>query len=93
MAKLILTAKERQAASYLEWSDAALGRAVKCLALGIEHNKSGEKALIQTACATMLACMAAQCHSVRTVIRLNGVTEGQTDYGDWTIVVQNGQID
>jgi len=86
LARLILTALEKKSASYLDWNDAALGKAVKKLALEIRNYK-GDDAITFTACATMLACATAQRNVVKSIIELEGVTEGLEDYGNWTIVI------
>lgn len=86
MAELILTENEQQSANYLEWDDAALGKAVKKLALGIVDHK-GDKALAYTACATMLACMAADKNAETTVVELLGVTDGGKGVGDWKLTI------
>ena len=86
MAKLILTETEKKAANYLEWSDDALGKAVKKLALGIADHKGGDAAAY-TACATMLACMAADKNASTATMELLGVTDGEKNVGDWKIVI------
>lgn len=92
MAKLILTEKEKTSASYLDWNDAALGKAVKKLALEIGDSRGGGvNAVACTACATMLACMAAEKNVIKTVIELEGVIDGQKDVGNWSIVVSRGK--
>lgn len=86
MAKLILSEREKKSARYLEWNDAALGKAVKALALDITDHK-GEKSLANTACAVMLAAMAAERNEQAMAIELTGVTDRSTEIGDWKIVV------
>jgi hypothetical protein len=92
MAKLILSEKEKNAATYLEWNDVALGRAVKKLAVDIRNNR-GDDALALTACATLLACASAKRNAAQTIITLEGVTEGEKNYGFWSIIVQQGRIE
>lgn len=86
MAKLILSEKEKKSANYLEWSDEALGKAVKKLALDI-RDRRGEDSLAQTACATLLACAAAVRGEQTTVMTLEGVTDGEIENGNWQIVI------
>lgn len=86
MAKLILTEAEKKAATYLEWDDAALGKAVKKLALSIRDSR-GEDSLAQTACATMLVCKAADMNAQTMKMELSGVTDGEKQVGDWQLIV------
>lgn len=92
MVELVLTASEgKNSATFLDWDDAALGKAVKKLAQNIRDNR-GQDSLICTACATLLACMAAQRNAVKTVIKLEDVTEGQDEFGDWEIVISRCEL-
>jgi hypothetical protein len=86
MAKLTLTEKEKASASYLSWNDAALGRAVKKMALDIEDHH-GDQAIALSSCACMLACSSAERGIARTEINLEGLTEQDEEYGDWTIII------
>lgn len=86
MAELILTEQEQQSETYLQWDNEALGMAVKKLALGILDHK-GDRALAYTACATMLACMAADKNAETTIVELSGVVDGGKQHGDWTLTI------
>lgn len=87
MTKKVITDGEQQE-NYLEWDDATLGRGVKAIAKSIE-DKKGDKALACTACATLLACMAAEQNAEISVFNLSGVRDGGKQVGDWKITVRN----
>jgi len=86
MAELILTEAEKQAAGYLDWDDAALGRAVKKVALAMVEIR-GDNALACTAGAVLLACQAAKQPGGTLTIELDGVTDGYGRVGDWRVVI------
>ena len=87
MAKLILTQEEKDAATYLEWSDEALGKAVKKLALGI-NDHMGDLAATTMACATNLACTAHDANADTLKMELIGVTECDEARGNWKVTVE-----
>lgn len=87
MAELILTQEEKDAATYLEWSDEALGKAVKKLALGI-NDHMGDHATATMACATNLACAAYDANAETLEVKLVGVTECDEARGNWKVTVE-----
>ena len=87
MAELILTQEEKDAATYLEWSDETLGKAVKKLALGI-NDHMGDRAAGAMACATNLACTAYDSNAETLQMKLAGVTERDEARGDWLITIE-----
>jgi hypothetical protein len=86
MAELILTEAEKQTATYLDWDDAALGKAVKKLALLMGEIR-GNEALACTSGAVLLACQAAKQPDGVLTIQLDGITDGYDRVGDWQLVV------
>lgn len=87
LAELILTEDEKEAATYLEWDDASLGKAVKKLAKGIGDHK-GSDSMAQTACATFLACLVSKRDAIGAEIDLDGVTDDGKDMGDWQVIIK-----
>lgn len=87
MAELILTDEEKAAATYLEWSDEAIGKCVKRLAKGIQ-DKHGEHAIYVKACASMLACEMFDAGKDKFELLADGVTEGTTEKGSWKITIE-----
>lgn len=86
MAELILTEVEKRAAGYLEWDDAALGRAVKKLAMTMGEI-AGRDAATSTSCAVVLACHAAKRPGGTLTIELDSITDGYGRVSDWRIVI------
>ena len=86
MAELILTDAEKGAARHLDWDDAALGKAVKKLALNI-GDIWGDEALICTSCATLLACQASGTVEETLTIELDGVMDKYDRIMDWRVTI------
>jgi hypothetical protein len=86
MAELILTDAEKKSANHLDWDDAALGKAVKKLALSI-RDIWGDQALICTSCATLLACQAAGTAEEALTIELDAVIDRYDRIMDWRVTV------
>ena len=86
MAELILTDEEKMTANHLDWDDAALGRAVKKLALNI-GDIWGDEALICTSCATLLACQASGTVEETLTIELDGVMDKYDRIMDWRVTI------
>lgn len=87
MAELILTEEEKHSANYMQWDDAALGKAVKKVSLNI-RDIQGDDALMVTSCATVLASRAARKKAKAIVVPLVGLTDGSEHLGDWEIVIR-----
>jgi len=87
MAELILTEGEKKAASYLEWSDEALGKAVKKLAVNM-RDKMGDESAYSISCATFLCCQVAEKGHSKGVFALEGVSDNEAQHGNWTITIE-----
>ena len=87
MAELVITDAERKAATYLEWSDEAIGRACKKIA-EILRDDSGELAIKATAAAVFLIAVADAVKSEQTVLTCNGASQGEKQFGNWRITVE-----
>lgn len=87
MAKLNSTEKENNAETYLQWSDASLGKAVKKIASAImDHH--GDKSVALTACATFIASFVAEKNAISSKFEYVGITKGDKSLGDWEIIVK-----
>lgn len=84
MAELILTEHEKQTLTYLEWDDAALGKAVKVIATIFEDN-DGRTSLKATGAAIFLICEAIRNNSMEMNVDLEGAVSGDEQLGDWNI--------
>ena len=89
MAELILTDEEKATESYLDWDDAAIGKAVKKLALAISDTK-GDKSMSWHAASLCLVAMAHDSNAGSSEHTIEGVTlnKGQDAIGDWKITTQ-----
>lgn len=99
MAELITTQEEKDAASYLDWDDASLGRFTKQMALkfaaACKSDPEGWRRVLSTAAAVHLACQAADANAARLTVDLDGVEYAEKKHGDWRVTVEkiggNGQ--
>ncbi len=82
MAELILTENEKKASTYLEWSDEAIGKTVKCLALKIQ-DMHGDRAAMLSAAAFLLASIAEEMNSDNLEYDLESMTVGK-----WKVAVR-----
>lgn len=87
MAELILTDEERATATYLEWSDEALGKAVKKMALYIQDTR-GSDSIANMAAALLLIDTALKKGKAGYFLELKGVTDGGTPIGDWRVTAE-----
>lgn len=93
MAKLITTQVEKDAASYLDWDDAALGKMCKFVATVIEKgDKTADpegKIPIQCSGAAMILIRTCRETNAGTLtLDLDTHTSGGVETGDWKIIVQ-----
>ena len=87
MTELIMTEEERAAALWSDLDDASLGRLLKRHIIAIQTaSKQLEKTSILAA-ALILCCETAAQGSVRGEFELEGVTEGDREFGDWVVTV------
>lgn len=87
MSKLVLTEEERKSATFLEWDDEALGKAVKAIAL-ICNDDYGKDALKVTGAAVFLVAEAVRNKANLMTLDVKGASEGEQQFGDWKIVVE-----
>lgn len=89
MARLIITEEEKRAATFLEWDDAAVGKAVKALAASILDTR-GDVSMEWYASACALISLAAKCDSAVSTFTLKKVVFGDSKepIGDWQIQVK-----
>lgn len=88
MAELITTEEERECKSYLEWSDEALGKLVKKLAVNVYGNSQKDHSAAFTAALGYIACDIARTGVPVTEILIKGVTERDKAFGDWKITIE-----
>jgi len=87
MAELILTKEEKAAASFLLWTDEALGKAVRSIASKLQDFTPEKYRAIPAmgACLCLVdRCLEANAEEFTTT--LIGFTSGDRDEGDWEIV-------
>lgn len=79
-----LTKEEREAGSYLAWSDARLGKATRLLS-HIYLDGSGKTGMAFHAAAIAIACQAHESNASVVKFGLSGVTTGDEKIGDYFI--------
>ena len=85
MAELLLTEAEKTASSYLEWSDEALGKLVRSIALNIQNERQAIQAATMTA---TLVSFVAENNAEQATFDMTGVTHADKPLGNWTIEVK-----
>ena len=85
MAKLILSPEENDSATYLEWSDEALGKAVKKLALDLSI---GDEALTIQGTLLLLVGVLNKYNADSAVFKLENVTNADTTMGNWKYTIE-----
>jgi len=86
MAELILTEEEKRQLTYLEWDDAALGKACKKIAI-ILSDENGKRSIKHMGAAVFLISEAVRANSYTTTIEIDGATNPEP-LGDWKITLQ-----
>lgn len=92
MAELIITDSERESATYLEWDDAALGKACKKIALILSDTR-GEASMEITAACAFLVSRSIDAGSAETTIRLEGMRIADKQLGTWTISLTESEAE
>ena len=90
MAELLVTEAEKAAATYLEWDDASIGKAVKRLALKID-DLVGDRAMQQLAGGIALMTAATDKGFIEYVTDIVGLVVEGEELGDWRVTVEKLQ--
>ena len=91
MAELILTQEEIDAQSYLDWDDAALGKAVKEVALMLKdtsEKSDGFKSILAVAAAFTLCGTADDNGAGELELKLGDYEHAGVNRGDWIVTVK-----
>lgn len=86
MVELITTPEERSSPSYLDWSDEAIGKAVRGMALVLGEGK-GTESMMATAASCLLIKQILNVGSDQIKITLSGVTIPE-HVGDWVVTAE-----
>ncbi len=86
--ELILTDKEKQAATWLELDDESVGRLVKVTMLGIVETSNEQGKLYFWAAALMICSAAAQANADTFKQTIDGLTIKGKKFGDWELRVK-----
>lgn len=87
MAKLTITEEERRTLTFLEWDDAALGKAVKSMACIIADKDGGRESLPVVAAGVFLISQAIDSGADKLVLEIGGATNPKP-LGDWEITIK-----
>lgn len=90
MSRLITTALERAANSFLDWDDASLGRAVKATALKIKNHaeeKDDHRSLWMVSAGLLMCNLAHESNAEHFKTELTDVTKSEEHRGNWRIRV------
>lgn len=92
--KLMLTAAEKAANSFLDWDDASLGRAVKATAIKITNfaeEKDDHRSLWMMSAALLMCNLAHESNAEHFKTELTDVTKSGEHRGDWLVRVDRIQ--
>lgn len=87
MAEIVLSEAEKQSPTYLAWSDEAIGKAARVLALKI-GDEYGQEAIYTTIFAAGLAGQASRSNCEELTLEVFGLTEKDRCLGDWKITIE-----
>ena len=87
MAELVLTEKEKEDASYLDWGDEALGNLVRKISVLINDEYGYDSAWHATA-AHLLVDLSRKVNSTDTTITVRGCTNNREEIGDWSVTIK-----
>lgn len=87
MAELIITEEERSTLTFLEWDDAALGKAVKSMACIFADTEGGRKTLPAVAAGVFLISRAIDAGADTLILKLEGAYN-EKPLGDWEITLK-----
>jgi hypothetical protein len=85
------TQAEKDALTYLEWDDAALGRFVKhvaCTLHKVQGDSDGLHKVTAASCAMMLVGIAVDANAETVRLAMDGHTHQEIPTGDWVVTVQ-----
>lgn len=85
MAELILTQEEKDTSTYLKWSDEALGKAVKKLALDLSM---GDDALSIQSMFILMVGVLNKYGADNAVLKLEDVTYKDSSIGNWKCTIE-----
>lgn len=90
MAELTLTDEEKEAESFLDWSDEALGKMVRATAHKIQNGELGEDSepVMMTAAMLVIILAAKSTNADSLEQTLERVTHQEHQMGDWKITVE-----
>lgn len=90
MAELVLTEKEKADNSYLDWDDAALGKACKKAMLEIQQatDDSEKWTIYSQGCAALLIGRAIDVNAAESRYGFKGYTVNNEEKGDWEVIVR-----
>lgn len=91
MSKFIPTQAEKDALSYLDWDDAALGRFTKhvaCTLAKVSGDQDGLHKVTAASNAMMLVGMAFEANAATLKLTLSGHAHKEIPTGDWVVTVK-----
>ena len=88
MAKLILTKKERKAATWCELEDESLGRVIKSMMFTIKQSSEERERLPFLSAAIMLCSATAETNPDTATVTVEGMKNKTNDFGNWKVIIK-----
>jgi hypothetical protein len=88
MSQLILTEKEKNAKTWVEISDEALGKVVKATMLQIKDVNDEQQKLLTVSASLLLIGIAIETNADKVTYSVDGLTTSGKPNGDWEVTVK-----
>jgi hypothetical protein len=88
MMKLILTEKEKKAATWCELEDESLGKVIKSMMFRIKQASEEKERLPLLSAAMMLCSATAETNADTATFTVEGLKNKTNDFGNWKVVIK-----
>jgi hypothetical protein len=88
MARLILTEKEKNAKTWLEIDDEALGKVVKATMLQIRDTNNEQQKLLTVSASLLLIGIAIETNADKVTYSVDGITNAGKPNGNWKVTIK-----
>ena len=88
MAKLILTKKEEEAATWCELDDESLGKVIKSMMFKITQVSEEQGKLNLLSAAMMLCSATAEANADTANFTVEGLKNKANDFGNWKVIIE-----
>ena len=91
MAELILTEKEKKAATWCELEDESIGKVIKVMMSTIKQASDEQEKFYFLSAAMILCAAAAKTNADKAVFTVEGLKNKDNDFGNWQVTIKRIQ--